>query len=140
MVNAIDLEGERIKRIESQDGRNSFASGGGPPHDSDMERRVAKLEDKMDGVQVTLNAIQVTLAEMRASMATKDDISSIRADLSPIRADISSIKASLEGKASASSVSELKGRIDSLPGIAKISAVVALIGAALKYFPGIFNH
>ncbi|KAA8387643.1 hypothetical protein FKW31_03080 [Acetobacter sp. DmW_136] len=133
MVNTIDLDGERIKRIESQNGRNSFASGGGPPHDSDMERRVSKLEDKMDSAQSTLNEIQITLARMEASISTKDD-------LSPIRADIVAIKTSLDAKATASSMAELKGRVDSLPGIAKISAAVALIGAILKFFPWIFNR
>lgn len=103
--------------------------GGGPPHDSDMQRRVTSLETDVKAIRDTLTDIRVQLA----NMPTKDDIS-------PIRADIASIKTSLEGKATASSVAELKGRVDSLPGIAKISAVVALIGAALKFFPWIFNH
>lgn len=114
----------------------SVENGGGGGDNGgmdDLTRRVGTLETKMDKVQDTLNAMQVTLAEIKASMATKDDIS-------PIRADVSAIKATLEGKASSSSVAELKGRIDSLPGIAKISAVVALIGAALKLGPMIFGH
>lgn len=110
--------------------------GGGPPHDSDMEKRVASLETDVRAIRDTLTDIRVLLA----SVATKDDVASIRSDLSPMRADIAAVKTSLEGKATASSVAELKGRVDSLPGIAKISAVVALIGAALKFFPWIFNH
>ncbi|MFT8655920.1 MAG: hypothetical protein ABF785_04420 [Acetobacter papayae] len=101
-----------------------------------MEKRVASLETDVRAIRDTLTDIRVLLA----SVATKDDVASIRSDLSPMRADIAAVKTSLEGKATASSVAELKGRVDSLPGIAKISAVVALIGAALKFFPWIFNH
>ncbi|ASC05245.1 hypothetical protein WSS15_23360 [Acetobacter pasteurianus] len=83
--------------------------GGGPPHDSDMERRIGKLEDKMDSVQDALNAIQVTLAEIKATMATKDDLSNVRVE-----------------------VAEMKGRIAKLPSLAQIAALLAIAGAIFK--------
>lgn len=54
---------------------------GGGPYDGDMERRIVKLEDKMDGVQSTLSDIRVTLAEIKASMATRDDIANLKEEI-----------------------------------------------------------
>ncbi|MDM8357505.1 hypothetical protein [Pandoraea communis] len=47
-------------------------SGGGPPHDGDMETRVAKLE-------VTIEHIQRDVKEL------KDDVRALRQDISGIR-------------------------------------------------------
>lgn len=96
--------------------------GGGPPHDSDMEKRVASLEADVRVIRDTLSDIRVQLA----NIPTKDDVSSVRSDLSPVRADVAAIKATLDGKAPASSVAEIKGRVDSLPTMPKITALMGL--------------
>ncbi|WP_215762224.1 hypothetical protein [Acetobacter sp. P1H12_c] len=83
--------------------------GSGPPHDSDMERRVERLEKKMEDVQGALTSIQVTLAEIKATMATKDDLTNVRVE-----------------------VAEMKGRIAKLPSLAQIAALLAIAGAIFK--------
>lgn len=100
--------------------------GSGPPHDSDMERRVASLETKVDSIKDTLSAIRETLAEIKSSTATKDDIAAIGAN-------ISEIKGELTAKATAANVAEIKGRVDALPTTAKI----VTIGSGLTLFGGI---
>lgn len=67
-TNVVSTDGSPWSQPPKVDG------GGGPPHDSDMERRIASLEAKMDAVQTTLNAIQVTLARMEEKLASKEDV------------------------------------------------------------------
>lgn len=113
--------------------------GGGPPHDSDMERRVASLEAKMDKVQDTLGSIQVTLARMEEKMVTKDDFS-------PIRADVAVVKTSLDAKATSASVAVLDERTNKLASTRGVAGMLALATAALALISkwsdviGYFTH
>lgn len=107
--------------------------GGGGPYDPRMEQRVASLEAKMDKVQETLNSITVTLAKIEATIVTKDDIS-------PVRSDVAVIKTSLDAKATSASVAEIKGRVDALPTMPKISAILVLALTAATMILGIYHH
>lgn len=122
MKNVINLED--FKNVESfiKESEAPRKGGGSGPHDPDMERRVATLESDVRTIRDTLADIRVLLA----NVPTKDDVSLIRSDLSPIRADIASIKSSMEGKATNSSVAEIKGQVSTLPTIPKISALMAV--------------
>lgn len=55
--------------------------GGEPPYNGDMERRVSKLEDKIDNVQSALFDIRVALTEIKANMATRDDVESLKVEI-----------------------------------------------------------
>jgi len=69
---------------DKKSGGDGVDGSGGPPHDSEMERRVTALEAKVDGIKDTLNAMQVTLVKIEASIATKDDISKLDIRLNTI--------------------------------------------------------
>lgn len=60
-------------RPVGNDSSNTLPPGGGPPYNGDMERRVAKLEDKMDNVQDSLSEIKVTLARMEGRFDCIDE-------------------------------------------------------------------
>ncbi|WEF34895.1 hypothetical protein [Pseudoduganella chitinolytica] len=60
---------ERARRL-----RGSVDSGGGPPHDDDMEERVKKLEATAEKTLERLVAIERDVAVMRGNYATKEDL------------------------------------------------------------------
>ncbi|ASL41516.1 MULTISPECIES: hypothetical protein [Acetobacter] len=91
-----------------KDEDNSRIGGSGGGDDGDMERRIAKLEDKLETLQVTLTSIQVTLA----TVATKNDVKNVEVELAGI-----------------------KGKIDNIPTTAKVAAIIAIVGALLKLVP-----
>lgn len=90
-------------RPVGNDSSDTLPPGGGPPYNGDMERRVSKLEDKMDNVQSILSDIRVTLAEIKASMATKGEIHVVETSLTAV-----------------------KVRVNSLPTLAKISTIAGI--------------
>lgn len=58
---AYDMEAHRrIKAIES-----SLEGGGGPPHNGDMEARIAKLETTMEYVQRDLGEIKTDIRQIK---------------------------------------------------------------------------
>ncbi|MFT8953623.1 MAG: hypothetical protein ABF979_15285, partial [Gluconobacter sp.] len=122
--------------IESSDKKrkleNVLKSGDNGGMD-DLARRVGNLETKMDKVQEALVSIQVTLARMEASMATKDDLSLVRSDMTAMRT-------SLEAKATSANVAEIKGRVDALPTMAKLSALVAIGLTTATIILGVYHH
>lgn len=83
--------------------KGTLPPGSGPPYNGDMERRVAKLEDKMDNVQNTLSSILVTLAKIESCMATKGEIHAVE-----------------------TSLTDVKVRVNSLPTLAKISTIAGI--------------
>lgn len=91
--------------------------GGDGPYDSGMEARVASLEAKMDKVFDTLGAIQVTLAEIKATMATKDEVNKLALD-----------------------VAYMKGRVESLPTLPKLSALLAVFVGVGTFVLGVYHH
>lgn len=113
--------------------------GGGGGDMTELTRRVGDLEIKMETVQVTLNSIQISLARIEERQASKDDISSLRGEISPVRADVAFIRASLDGKASAESVSEIKGQVSSLPTMPKIAALMAFGIAVCTAILGLYH-
>lgn len=59
----------------------SLAFGGGPPHDSGMEARVARLENDVKEIKATLGRLEPSLSEMNGfihatlpALATKADL------------------------------------------------------------------
>ncbi len=54
---------------------------GGPPHDGDMEARVAKLEETMASVRERLVAIETKLDNVDKSMCTKADMNALESTL-----------------------------------------------------------
>lgn len=58
---AYDMEAHRrIKAIESR-----LEGGGGPPHNGDMEARIAKLETTMEYVQRDLGEIKTDIRQIK---------------------------------------------------------------------------
>lgn len=117
-------------------GEGPIGTGGGDGHNGDMEdlkRRVGTLETKMDKVQETLHAITVTLAKIEATMVTKDDIS-------PVRSDVAVIKTALDAKATSASVAEIKGHVDALPTMPKLSALLAVGLGGATIILGVYHH
>lgn len=66
--------------------------------------------------------------------ALEDKFLRMESKLDTIGTDLSYIKGKLEGMPTAIAFGELKGRVDSLPTLAKISAVVAIVGTLLGLF------
>lgn len=58
-------------------------SSGGPPHDSDMEARVAKLEENYSKVLELLGRLDVAIA------AQSKDVSSLKNDIAEIKGKLS---------------------------------------------------
>lgn len=62
---AIDLASERLKRLEQNEiptQSKHVDGGGGPPHDSDMEKRIESLEDDMKIIKQDLTDLKVSVA------------------------------------------------------------------------------
>lgn len=103
--------------------------GGGPPHDPDMEARVAKLENALQGINVTLARMDERLGHLATA-----------ASLESLRADVATLAGKLDGKASAIDLAELKGRvgrITTVPVLASMLTILALVAAA---WPWIKQH
>lgn len=101
--NVLNMDDYRRIPPEGSEYGGGLPSGGGPPYDGDMERRVAKLEDQMDNVQNTLSSIRVTLAKIESCMATKGEIHAVE-----------------------TSLTDVKARVNSLPTLAKISTIAGI--------------
>lgn len=56
-------------------------NGGGPPHNGDMEARVAKLEAIAETTRDKIAGVETRLAVIEKTMATKDDLQAMRVDL-----------------------------------------------------------
>lgn len=70
MTNIVDLNG----RNEELQGRlERLQGGGGGPYDTDMEKRVEKLEASIDKVSERLTAIEVSLARIDTKLDSKID-------------------------------------------------------------------
>jgi hypothetical protein len=61
----------------------------------------------------------------------EDDMSEVSKDLKAIRVDLAYIKGKLEGMPSATAFGELKGRVDSLPTMAKAATMLGIAVAAI---------
>jgi len=76
--------------------------GGGPPHDGDMEARVAKLE-------ADITAIKIDVAVIKANGATKSDIAELKGVMGELRmgtkADLSEVKGGLKADIAEAKVS-----------------------------------
>lgn len=68
-----------VHRISDRMG--AVESRGGPPHDGDMEPRVAKLEETMSDVRERLARIETKADSIAEHGATKAQIEGLRADL-----------------------------------------------------------
>ncbi len=69
-----------------------IASGGGGPHDPDMETRVSALESEMKDVTATLTRMDVSLARIEVtlgSLATKADIAFVTGAISTLAEKVS---------------------------------------------------
>lgn len=69
-------DGSNIYSFPSQEG-DKVASSGGPPHGSDMEARVAKLEDQfgriealLHGIDDRVRSIEINAAEMKGRLSS----------------------------------------------------------------------
>lgn len=82
-----------------QIGSGPLSSGGGGGTFDGMEARVEALEKKFDRIESKLDSIGT---------------------------DMAYIKGKLEGMPSAAAFGELKGRVDSLPTTAKVSAIIGV--------------
>lgn len=90
--------------------------GGGPPHDSDMERRVASLEANVESMRSTLENIRVQLAEM----PKKSDIDTFRTEVNGMAVDVGVIK----------------GRVSALPtltGLSTLAGILTIVCSALVF-------
>lgn len=85
--------------------RRSLKSGDGDGTFSDMETRVRRLED---------------------------DMSEIKADLKSLLVSSAKIEGKIDGLPSAFEFGQLKGRVDMLPTMAKIAALVGLAVAVVS--------
>lgn len=85
---------ERIRRTD----KGLVETGGGPPHDGDMELRIAKLEETMVQVRERLAVIDANFA----TLATKTDVATLKGDvetrLVTIDGKLNSFDSKIEGK------------------------------------------
>ena len=85
------------QRIRGTD-KGLVETGGGPPHDGDMEGRVAKLEETMAQVRERLAVIDANLA----SLATKADVATLKGDvetrLATIDGKLNAFDSKIDGK------------------------------------------
>lgn len=88
----------------------SIDSGGGPPHDSDMERRVASLETDVRAIRDTLSDIRVQLA----GMPTKSELDAFRTEVNKMGVDVGVVK----------------GRVTALPTITGLSTLAGVVTTA----------
>lgn len=71
-----DLYGRRLRSMPTGTYAGTVESGGGPPHDVDMNERVAKLEQRLDSVV--------------PSLATKSDLEGLRTEIVRMSSDVTS--------------------------------------------------
>lgn len=69
------------KRINERMGKRPVDSGGGPPHDSGMEARVARLEDDVKEIKAALGRLEPSLSEMNGFIHATLPALATRADL-----------------------------------------------------------
>ena len=62
-------------------GRGSLAGGGEPPHDGDMEARVANLERTVADVRESMARMEAKIDSIDRYGATKDDVSRLESTL-----------------------------------------------------------
>lgn len=62
-------------------GPPTIVSGGGPPHDGDMERRLGQLEQSVIDVRERLSSIEATVRSIETHGASKADIATLESRL-----------------------------------------------------------
>ena len=98
-----------------------------------METRVAKLEDALQGINITL----ATMTEQLRHLATKADLEQVRTGIQAVRTDTASLAGKLDGKAAATDLAELKGRVGRIPTVPMLTGLLALATAFLAAWPWI---
>ena len=108
------------------DGTSGVGGGDEPPHDPWMEARVAKLEDTLQGIGITL----ATMTEQLKHVATS-------AEVEKVRTEVATSAAKLDGKANATDLRELVGRVGRIPTVPIMVGLLAIAGAISAAWPWI---
>lgn len=61
--------------------RKQVGTGGNPPYDGEMEKRVAKLEALAEKTGERLAALEKDLAIIKSNYATREDVAGLRGDM-----------------------------------------------------------
>lgn len=96
-------------------GQAPIATGGGGPHDPDMDARVTRLEEALSGINVTLGRLDERMNHL-----------STKADVEQVRTSVASLAARLDAKADKADLALIDGQVRSLPTLPKLSALAAL--------------
>lgn len=115
------------------EGTSGVGGGDEPPHYPRMEARVAKLEDTLQGIGITL----ATMTEQLKHVATKADMEQLRAEIQAVRTDSAVLSGKLDGKASAVDLGRLDSRVGRIPTVPVLVGLLALVSTFLAAWPWI---
>ena len=94
-----------------------------------MDARVSRLEESTKRVDVSLAIITEQLRHLATA-----------ADVQGIRTEIATLSAKIDGKAGATDLSELKGRVGRIPTVPVMLGVITIAGFILEAIPWLHAH
>ena len=113
----------------SPDDASGVGGSGGLPHTPDTEARVTELEDAFQGINVTL----ARMDEWLAHLATE-------AGFERLRTEMVALAGKVDGKANATDLAELKGRVCRIPTVPVLASMLAVAGIVVAIRPWIVRH
>ncbi len=98
-----------------------------------MDARVTKLEDALQGINVSL----ATISEQLKHVATQADMQQLRVEIQAVRTDNASLVGKLDSKAGAVELGTLQGKVGRIPTVPVIAGILAVLTAIAAAWPWI---